>query len=85
MTYTLDQLQYAQEVCFPADFIELFDKYAKGTYLEGMGHYFATDNKYRKRDLIQWIFSYSRAARNKDKVIGTIIENMLVELIGNYK
>ena len=83
MNFSLDQLQYAKEVCFPADFIELFDKYAKGTTLEGMGHYFATDNKYRKRDLIQWIFTYSRADRKKE--IGQIIEKMLIDLIGDYK
>lgn len=82
MKFSLDQLQYAQEVCFAADFIELFEKHAKGTELVGLGHYYAMDNKHRKRDLIQWIFSFSRADR--DREIGTVIERMLAELIGNY-
>ena len=83
MKFTLNQLQYAQEVCFPADFIELFDKHAKGTKLEGWGHYYAMDNKHFKRDLIKWIFKFNRADR--ENVIGTIIEKMLVELIGDYE
>lgn len=81
--FTLDQLQFAEEVCFPADFIELFDKHAKGTRCEGMGHYYAMDNKHRGRDLIQWIFAFSRASRKNE--MGDIIEKMLIDLIGDYK
>jgi hypothetical protein len=83
MKYSLDQLQYANEICFDDEFIELFDKSAIGTPFEGDGRYYYAEKKRHKRDLLQWIFAFSRASRKRG--YGTIIEKMLAELIGDYK
>lgn len=81
--FTLDQLQYANEVCFQDDFVRLFNKYAINTELTGLGGYYMRDMKHRQRNLIDFIFTFSREDRHKE--IGLIIEGMLVELIGDYQ
>jgi len=82
-SFTLNQLQYASEICFFDRFVEIFNRFAEGTEYHGLGIVYALDNKSRKRTLIDWIFVFSRADR--DDEFGTIIDSILTELIGDYE
>lgn len=82
-SFTLNQLQYASEICDLENFTTTFNKAAEGTTLHGLGGIYARDCKHRKRTLLDWIFELTRPDR--DGEIGLIINKMLVELIGNFR
>jgi len=82
--FNLAQLKYAQEVCFADTFVALFNKHAKETGLYDCGHVMLFDLKYKHDGLLlNWIFNWSRA--DMDGELGTIVEGILTDLIGNYK
>ena len=73
--WTIKQLKFADEVCFPADFRKLWNKHGDGNVLENI-------NFKEHGGLIGWIFSKSRA--NMDRFYNEPINNILKELIKDY-
>lgn len=73
--FTLEELRYAEEVCFPEDAERLFQK-----YLGDVGTIYSYDfkHKYQGR-LLQLIFNYSRA--DYDRGLGVAFDAILTELV----
>ena len=78
--FTIKQLMYAREVCFPADFIRLWVKYAPPDL--------NTESMARVQmgidfDLMKWLFR--AISRGTLKTMGPTIDAIIAELIGDYE
>lgn len=79
--WTLTQLKFANEICFPSDFERLWIKYSPEEY-RTWWVVLLMDFKQAK-GFLAWISMYSR--RDLDGWMGAVIDNMIAELVGDYK
>ena len=81
--WTLNQLWYANEVCFPEDLERLWDKHAElDDQGQGMYHSLRMLKDF-DNNLIRWMQSYGRASL--DDGLGKVFDAILTELIGDYE
>ena len=81
--YSLSELKFANELCYPADFRKLLHKHSTNTYWEDWWQ--SLDVSFRathKADLISFIFSHSRRDF-EDSGLGEVFENIIDDLIKN--
>jgi hypothetical protein len=75
--WTLRQLKFAHEVCFPETFIRIWSQ------IESRNDALYHVHELKKNGLLPWIFMYSRA--DYENGLGDMIDTLLTELIGDYE
>lgn len=74
-SFTLEQLKFADELCFPADAERLFKKYSGDEW-----PIYSYDFKHKfNSSLMAMIFAYSRA--DYEKGMGEMFENIINDLL----
>lgn len=80
-SWTLDQLMFAREVCFPGDFLRLWSKYGVDSHL---APYFLAELQ-RYGNIISWMLHFSRDDLERGNgELGECFDEILTELIGDY-
>lgn len=77
--WTIKQLKFADEVCFPEDFLNFMIEYLDD---ECAARLHLSDFK-NKGGLIPWIFMYSRADMNR--CMGETIDALIGKMVDGYE
>lgn len=83
--WTLDQLKFAEEVCFPDTFEKLWAKHSKGDVLATPAEealYLRLTWKRSSLGLVAWFMSFGRKYMAEGS--GEVFDAVLTDLIGDY-
>ena len=79
--WTIDQLIFAREVCFPGDFLRLWSQHGVDPHL---APYFLAEMQ-RHGNLMSWMLHFSRDDLERNEgALGECFDEILTELIGDY-
>jgi len=83
MKFSIKQLKFANEVCFPDRFETLLRKHLPPKEHDMIEHYLYKFNRVHEGNLFTWIFSFSRATDEKT-YWGEVHDKIIADLVKDY-